>query len=53
MSDTSAPTVSIVQVLTDIVEKTVATTQPMTTSGTLLYQAGTNLTPISLGQLSY
>ena len=53
MSDTSSPTVSIVKVLTDIVEKTVATTQPMTTSATLLYKAGSTLTPVVLGQLSY
>lgn len=53
MSDTSAPTVSIVKTLTDIVEKTVATTQPMTTSSVLLYKAGSTLTPINLGQLSY
>ena len=53
MNDNSSPTVSIVKTLTDIVEKKVATTQPMTTSGTLLYKAGSTLTPIVLGQLSY
>lgn len=53
MSDVSAPTVSIVKVLTDIVEKTVATTEPMTTNSTLLYKAGSTLTAIDLGRISY
>ena len=52
MSDTSAPTVSIVKTLTAIIDKQVATTEPVTTSSTLLYKAGSTLTAIQLGTLS-
>ena len=53
MSKTSSTTVSIVKTLEAIIQKSVATTQPMTTSSTLLYKAGSDLTAVQLGQLSY
>jgi hypothetical protein len=51
MSD--ATTNSIIKVLTSIVDKTISTDKPKTTNLVLLHKAGSTLTPINLGQVSY
>ena len=44
---------SIVQTLSSIAEKAVAENEPKVISGILVYTAGSALTPIPLGTLSY
>ena len=53
MSNTSATTVSIVQVFEDIIEKTINNDKPVMTSGIVLFKAGSDLTATQLGKLSY
>jgi hypothetical protein len=49
MSDTT----SLVKVLDDIVDKNISDTKPMTVNVVILYEAGSQLTAIDLGTLSY
>jgi len=46
-------TLSIVKTLNDISIKNIESTLPMTINKVLLYKAGSSLTPVNLGQLSY
>ena len=51
MSSSTAP--SIVQVLNEIVDKKINTTQQMSTPKVVLYQSGSTLVATNLNQLSF
>jgi hypothetical protein len=50
MSDTTS---SLVQVLDEFVDEKIDTTKDITINSVLLYKAGSTLTPINLGKVSY
>jgi len=50
MSDT---TTSLVKVLDRYVDSKISDTKKTTINSVLLYKAGTNLTPINIGKVSY
>jgi len=50
MSDT---TTSLIKVLDNYVDSKINDTKSLTINKVLLYKAGTNLTPINIGKVSY
>ena len=53
MNETTSSVASIVNVLSTIIDNNIQATLPTTINQTLLYKAGSELTPTVLGQLSY